>query len=728
MKFCWLDFEFNGVSERKLNLVSVSASTSVDREPKGKATKWLHGQEGSPTWLGLRKKFKELINEGYIFVAYAGEAEVRSLLTLFGDDRSWIKGFQLIDLYLEYRCLLNHCHTYAYGEQYIDGEVKTTRPPKPKWAKNFHRAGEEEELNNKPSYSLAAATFKLLGEKIDTDEKNEVRDVIISGDREKIEKAKDRILAYNESDIKYLHRIFAKVLGSFVARGISVEDWLRGALLRGDYSYRTALMVEAGYPVNMVKIKNFMGNINNILKSAAEDCLEIEPEIKSFRYDKKKDRYVACEKPIRAWVDKQNKPYWRRTDKGKKSLSKDAFGDWFNSQSMGFAGAYCRYLKTKQSLNGFLPGAGKGKKKKVFLDYVGKDNRVRPYFGIYGAQSSRSQPAATGFIPLKAHWMRNFIEADEGRAICGLDFASQEFLIAAIMSQDKRMIAAYASGDVYIAFAKDARLAPKTATKHSHKKIREVCKASVLGISYDMSSRGLAPRITAASGEECTEAEAQALIDKFYNTYSDYKAWKDSLIEEYEERAKLILSDGWVMWGNNSNLRSVGNFPVQGSGAVVMREAVRLAQNAGLMVIFTLHDAIYIEFDSYDIKAIQTLKDCMIQAFRNVMSTFGEVLDIRVEGEAWSKDYAKKMPTDKVEDVIYLTEYVDEKGKLDLERYREFFEEKVLTDINTDSIKDQSKKSAKYSNERETNGLQESGNAENILQVQRMQEGASLSL
>jgi hypothetical protein len=672
MKFCWLDFEFNGVSERKLNLVSVSASTSVDREPKGKATKWLHGQEGSPTWLGLRKKFKELINEGYIFAAYAGEAEVRSLLTLFGDDRSWIKGFQLIDLYLEYRCLLNHCHTYAYGEQYIDGEVIVTKPPKAKWAKNFHRAGEEEELNNKPSYSLAAATFKLLGEKIDTDEKNEVRDVIISGDREKIEKAKDRILAYNESDIKYLHRIFAKVLGSFVARGISVEDWLRGALLRGDYSYRTALMVEAGYPVNMVKIKNFMGNINNILKSAAEDCLEIEPEIKSFRYDKKKDRYVACEKPIRAWVDKQDKPYWRRTDKGKKSLSKDAFGDWFNSQSMGFAGAYCRYLKTKQSLNGFLPGAGKGKKKKVFLDYVGKDNRVRPYFGIYGAQSSRSQPAATGFIPLKAHWMRNFIEANEGFALAQGDFSSEEFLVAAILSQDKKMMEAYASGDVYLAFAKTARLVPQSATKNSHKKMRDVCKALVLGISYDMSAKGLAPRIAQSSGEAFTEAEAQGLISKFYDTYSDYRDWKESIIEQYEERAKLILSDGWIMWGNNSNLRSVGNFPVQGASAVIMRKAVAKAQDAGLLVLMTVHDSLTIEFKSYDAAAISLLRKCMVEAFEEVMSPCGVTIPVRVDLEAWSKDYKNGHP--ELKGCTFSEENISEKGKLDLERYRKFFE------------------------------------------------------
>ncbi len=718
MKLCYLDFEFNGISDPKLNLVSVSAKTTVNGEDRGLATRWLFDGPTSKEWRGFAKKFRELIAEGFVFVSYVGEAEVRSLLTLLGDDRSWIKDFKLIDLYLEYRCMLNHNNALSYGEQYINGEVIKTKPPKPKWQASAMSDEEDDDLHHKPSFSLAAATFKLLGEKIDAEEKNAVRDIIIRSDRKEIEAAKERILIYNESDIKYLRELLLKVIAFFKSKGISSKAWLEHALTRGDYSFRTALMVEKGYPINHEKLSMFMKNTAGILKAAAEDCLEVAPDVKAFRYDTKKDRYVVFEKAIREWVESESKPYWRLTDKGKKSLSKDAFSDWYSSESPGFAGAYCRYLKTKQSLNGFLPGVTKGKK--VFSDFIGSDKRVRPYFGIYGSQSSRSQPAATGFIPLKAHWMRNFIEAPKDYAVCGLDFASQEFLVAAIMSQDQNMISAYASGDVYLAFAKLAGLVPQDATKDSHKKMRDVCKALVLGISYDMSAKGLAPRLS-ASGETYTEEKAQELIDTFYETYSDYADWKKEILEEYEDNGRLMLSDGWTMWGDNINHRSVGNFPVQGTGAVIMREAVRLAQNAGLDVIFTLHDAIYIEFKAVEVEAIETLRDAMLQAFENVMSKYGKTIPIRVEGEAWSTAYLQEIPR-KIPNVIYMPEYVDAKGKAELERYRKFFTRQELPSNNDlEPIANKSKRKGNH-------GFQKSRRSAQVSEVFRVQEGSSLSL
>lgn len=638
----------------------------------GERSFWLHkGAEVE----AARKFFIWALKKEYIFISYAMEAEARSLLTLLrGQDLS---GFKSIDLYLEYRCLLNHNERLAYGEQYVEGRVLVTKPPKNKWV--VSAVGEEDDDHRKPSYSLAAACFKLLGIKIDSEEKTRMRDLIIRADPEEIEAHRGDILKYNGSDIRHLYSLFLNMAGRYPPKNISIEEWKKSALLRGDYAVRTARMVELGYPINMKKVSRFMANTNKILKHAAEECLTSEPGLKSFRYVEKVDRYVLNTKTVMAWVEKQNKPYWRKTDGGKLgkpqlSISKDAFRDWYDSDSPGFAGAFCRYLKTKQSLNGFLPGKSK---KGKFTDFVGSDNRVRPYFGIYGSQSSRSQPAATGFIPLKAHWMRNFIEAPKGKALAGIDYASQEFLIAAIISQDKRMIEAYRSGDVYLAFAKDAGLVPLDATKKSHFRMREGCKALVLGISYDMSPKGLAPRLTQAMGEEVSEDRASGLIDIFFETYSDYKEWKKTTLEDYEFDGRLALPDGWVMWGDNPNFRSVGNFPIQGHGAVIMREAVRRSQDLGLNVVFTLHDALYIEYDSFKVEAIEVLMTCMQEAFQAVMSPYGETIPIRLEGESWSVDYGESLPRgiDKVE---YLKEYVDEKGRKDLDRYRNFFDSTEL--------------------------------------------------
>ena len=610
------------------------------------------------------------------------EAEARSLNSLFG----YMPKFKAIDLYLEYRCLLNHNHKYSYGQQYIDGKVIKTTPPPNKWeAQDVSIEELESEGHHKPSFSLAAATFKLLNIKIDTVEKNEVRDIIIASDPKAIEENALRILKYNASDIDYLPQLMDAVFDIHKSFGETLEGWAKAALLRGDYAVRTARMLSLGYPVNMGKINKFTSNVKGILNEAIEDCLENSSEVESFRFNKKQGKYILTEANIREWIQVQAKPYWRKTAKDKLSVSRDAFKDWYGSESPGFAGAFCRYLKTKQSLNGFLPS--ETSKKNTFKDFVGSDNRVRPYFGIYGSQSSRSQPGATGFIPLKSHWMRNFIEAPKGRAIAGVDYASQEFLIAAILSQDREMMKAYESGDVYLAFAKAAALVPQDATKSSHKQMRDVCKALVLGISYDMSANGLAPRLTQSLGKPVTVDYAQQLIDTFYEVYSDYADWKKDVAQDYEQNSFIQLSDGWTMWGDNDNHRSVGNFPVQGHGAVIMRKAVELAQSKGLNIIYTLHDALYMEFDSYDTAAISMLKDAMSTAFNIVMSEFGDTIPIRLEGEAWSVDYANKLPG-AVNGIQFMPEYIDAKGQKELDRFKKYFDgEKVLPQVELDVTK-----------------------------------------
>jgi len=666
MKLAYLDFEFNGISEPKLNLVSCAVVCTDGGVLTYTREFWLYEGKQSKEASAF---FFEILRQGYIFCAYVMEAETRSLLSLL-PTATWLKNFYCIDIYLEYRCLLNRCDEMSYGEQYLNGKVIETTPPPPKWVKDETSKDEGSDPHHKPSYSLAAACFKLLGVKVDTVEKAEVRGIIIRGDRDEISASRERIQKYNLSDIDYLPKLLTKVCGRFAAYGVGKEDWLRGAYLRGDYAARTARMIISGYPVNQGKLEKFKQNIPAIIESSIKDCIESAEGFAPFRFNEKSKTYVCNTKAIKDWVLQQKNVYWRKTAGKALSLSKDAFSDWYDSNSPGFAGAYCRHLKTKQSLNGFLPTSAESGKS-VFSDFVGKDGRVRPHFGIYGSQSSRSQPGSVGFIPLKAHWLRNFIEAPAGRAVAGVDYASQEFLIAAVISQDSKMMDAYSTGDVYMAFARAAKLVPPHATKATNPVEREMCKAAVLGISYDMTAKGLAPRMSRAAARVVTEQEAQVYIDEFFGVYCEYADWKSETTAEYEASGRLSLPDGWTMWGDNSNIRSVGNFPIQGHGAVIMREAVARAQDLGLDVIYTLHDALYIEFDSLDFKSIVDLRTCMQQAFQAVMGRYGKTLPIRLEGEAWSRDYLGT--TGDVDGVTLMKEYIDDKGRKDLDRYRKFF-------------------------------------------------------
>src|SRR6478672_9966146 len=57
------------------------------------------------------------------------------------------------------------------------------------------------------------------------------------------------------------------------------------------------------------------------------------------------------------------------------------------------------------------------------------------------------------------------------------------------------MLAAYKSGDPYLAFAKQAGAVPQDATKQSHSAQRDLFKACVLAVQYGMGPDALAARI-----------------------------------------------------------------------------------------------------------------------------------------------------------------------------------------------------------------------------------------
>jgi len=177
----------------------------------------------------------------------------------------------------------------------------------------------------------------------------------------------------------------------------------------------------------------------------------------------------------------------------------------------------------------------------------------------------------------------------------------------------------------------------------------------VLSLSYLMTKYGLATRLTDETGDPWTEDEADDLIKQFESNYETFTEWRKEQITLYEDQGYLSLPDGWTMYGDNEKFRSVGNFPVQGLASCILRKAVTLAQDAGLNVIFTLHDAIYIEYDYGDLAALDTLKRCMDEAFISFFD--GELKElakcVRVDPQTWGIGYDK--PIVKDGDVIYQT-------------------------------------------------------------------------
>ena len=679
MKKVFLDFEFNGIRERKMNIVCCALHVT-DGKWSTVNTHWTHKDK-----LGASNLREELLThqkDGAIFFAYMASAEARSMISL---DLDPLKN-KWIDLSLEYRCLTNHNHELGYGKQLIDGKERDTTPPRPKWYMS------EEELRStnmsKPQHSLAACTYKILGKKIDTDRKNKMRDLIISTPKYFSDSEREEILEYCVSDVENMNEIFSMMLRHYKKR-LPEQEYKKlpkEMFLRGEYAARTALMETIGYPVNKIWVSRFTEALPSIIENLQKD-INSQFSIKPFKWNKKDDRFSLDTKVIKGWLKNNvNTKKWLKTNGGDLSLSHDAFEDNFHFRHefprKNFGAQMLRFFKFKQSLNGFLPKSEAAKNKEVFLDYVGSDGFCRPYFGIYGSQSSRSQPKATSFIPLKSAWMRSFIQPPKGKVIFGIDYSSQEFLLNGLISRDKVMIDAYRSGDPYIYLAIAVGAAPEGATKKSHPKIRDPFKSTELGVGYGMMGESLANKLTQDTGVFHSVEDAEILINHRMTTYWKNTEWRDLNLDEYKEKGFLKLPCGWYMWGDNNNDRSVNNFPAQGLGASILRKAVSIAQDKGVQIVYTLHDAVYAMSDLKDSKKnVDLLWDSMHEAFifyfEGAAKKYAEL--IRLEGDIWGPDLTEgEFKSLKGRILKQQKIYVDDRGRKEYETFSKYFNKEKL--------------------------------------------------
>ena len=666
----YVDFEFNNINEEILNLVCCCLYNDETQE---RLSFWLYNDENEKK--NLRNYVTNYMSD--TFIAYAVVAEARSFYSLGIDPTNhyWI------DLFLEWRCLTNHNNKLIVGNHYIDGKIKYIPVPKNKWDRTAEESG------YKLKHSLAEATYRLTGEIRDVEHKNEMRDLIISNNAELIEKNKESIMKYCMDDVEHLPALYTKMVEEY-AKVYSKQDMKTledDMIYRGSYAALTAIRESKGYPIDYDKARNFSKNIPLILDECMREINSLFPQIKPFKWDKLENKFKWNQKSTREWIEKYYDD-WDRTDgtdrnpNGQISLALESWERKFPFKHEypkdNFGAQMVRYLKLKQALSGF--NAGKGGKS--FWDAVGSDKRVRPYMNIYGAQSGRSQPASSSFLFLKPAWCRALMMPAKGKAIVSIDYGSEEFFLSALMSKDANMIKSYLSGDVYLEFAKLSGMVPKDATKATHKFERDLAKSTVLGLSYKMSKYGLANKLTQDLGRNFSVDDAEDLIEKFYDAYSDFQEWQDNLIYEYENKdLKYIrLADGWTIFGDNPNARSVGNVPVQGMGSCVMREADLLCHEHGLYSPFTLHDALYIEIDSNDLKAIDTFIWCMREGFARFFPDQLEIAkQIRLDVYAWSSSYEEDSTLITPEgSVIECSNiYIDSRAEKEYELFSKYFDD-----------------------------------------------------
>jgi hypothetical protein len=310
------------------------------------------------------------------------------------------------------------------------------------------------------------------------------------------------------------------------------------------------------------------------------------------------------------WLERAGIP-WPRLETGVLDLSDEAFREAARSHPEVAPLRELRSALSELRLNDLA---------------VGRDGRNRCLLSVFQARTGRNQPSNSKFIFGPSVWLRGLIKPPPGHGVAYIDWSQQEFGIAAALSGDANMLAAYASGDPYLAFAKQAGAVPPDATKQSHSAQRDLFKACVLAVQYGMGSDALAARI----GQP--PVVARGLLRAHQETYRAFWRWSDGAVDHAMSKSSLHTVFGWTVHvGEHSNPRSLRNFPMQGNGAEMLRLACCIATERGIEVCAPVHDAVLIcgplERLSADIAGMQA---AMTEASRIILNGFELGTDVAI--------------------------------------------------------------------------------------------------
>ena len=423
------------------------------------------------------------------------------------------------------------------------------------------------------------------------EEKESWRDLVLGrGPWDEADRA--GILAYCETDVVALANLFPVMTAHI--------DWPR-ALLRGHYMQAVASMETTGVPIDTeihTRLIDAWSHIQDRLIASVDQDFNVF-EGRSFKASKF-EQYLNL-----------GGMSWPRLPSGKLALDDDTFKDMVH--------AYPE-LAPLRELRGELSGM------RLSKPTVGVDGRNRCMLSPFRSTTGRNQPSTTRFIFGPSAWLRGLIRPKPGWGIAYVDWSQQEFGIAAALSGDVNMMAAYSSGDPYLAFAKQAGAVPQDATKQSHKAEREQFKACVLAVQYGMGAESLAARINQPT------ARARQLLDLHRRTYSTFWAFSDKVLNEALLGGRLWASFGWQLHTKSDpNPRSLCNFPMQANGAEMLRIACILLTEAGIRVCAPVHDAVLIEapLDKLDAVVVQA-QALMREASKIVLGGFELSSDAKV--------------------------------------------------------------------------------------------------
>ncbi len=245
-----------------------------------------------------------------------------------------------------------------------------------------------------------------------------------------------------------------------------------------------------------------------------------------------------------------------------------------------------------------------------------KNGRVYSQYRQIGAPTGRMSSMHPNLQNITRE-LRVLFKGKEGKKLIVADYSQIELRIAAEYVKDENMIKAFKEDkDLH-------RFTASIITGKEYDKVgkeeRQMAKAINFGLIYGISPRSLMEYAKNNYGVEISLKEAQEFQKRFFDFYSGFKKWHETVKEYLNNHQKIVVE---TLLGRRIvayRFTDAVNYPIQGTGSDMLKMAVamfgKMKGNLDANIVNLVHDEIVVESSINDLESsVKVLSESMEKA------------------------------------------------------------------------------------------------------------------
>ncbi|MCE9561277.1 MAG: bifunctional 3'-5' exonuclease/DNA polymerase [Planctomycetes bacterium] len=239
-------------------------------------------------------------------------------------------------------------------------------------------------------------------------------------------------------------------------------------------------------------------------------------------------------------------------------------------------------------------------------------------------------------IPRDPLYRKCFV-ARAGHVLVKCDFSQIELRIAAKVTGDKRMLAAYRNCDDLhtLTAARFLGVSTSAVTKEA----RQMAKPVNFGAIYGLGPRSLRLKAKSEYGKDMTEKQAQGFLDAFFAEFAGVRTWHDRL-KRHKATEVRTLGGRRVAVEPDQFYGGKANYIVQGTGGDGLKRALvllreRRGECPNAEPVLAVHDEVVLEVPEGDAEQAKAwLERCMVEAMAPLIDPVPVEVESKV-GRTW---------------------------------------------------------------------------------------------